>query len=169
MIIISRTKFNVDKKFEDRTYNGIVFDSKMEMQYYRDILCPLENSGDVTSIELQKSYELQPKFQHDGRTVQPIRYVSDFYVVYADGHEEVIDIKGYPEPTALLKRKMFWYHYPTVNYRWITYIKKYGGWVDYEECKKLRAADKQAKKELKENENGKSEEECDDSDSQQCN
>ena len=133
------SKYNVSDDKSDRSYNGIVFDSKLEMRFYRDVLCPLEKSGDIVCCELQKLYELQPKFVHDCKTVQPIRYVADFFVRYRDGHEEVIDTKGCPDSTALLKRKLFWYHYPDVNYRWITYSKIDGGWCDYEYVKKQRS------------------------------
>ena len=49
----------------------------------------------------------------------PIKYIADFFIVYADGREEVIDTKGKADSVALLKRKLFWYHYPTVDYKWI--------------------------------------------------
>ncbi len=133
------SKFNVNPDTEKRTWNEIVFDSVLEMKYYRDVLCPLVESGDVVSCELQKPYELQPKFVHDGRTVQPIKYVADFFVRYQDGHEEVIDTKGCPNQVAFLKRKLFWYKYPNVNYRWICFSKIDGGWHDYEFIKKRRA------------------------------
>lgn len=142
---MERSKFNVSKDVEKRTYDGIVFDSAMEMKYYRDVLCPLEKSGDIVYCELQKPYELQPKFVHDGKTVQSVKYVADFYVKYKDGHEEVIDIKGCPDSVAILKRKLFWYNYPTVQYKWITYVKKFGGWIDYEYAKKQRALNKKQK------------------------
>lgn len=122
------------------------------MKYYRDVLCPAVESGQIIKYELQKPYELQPKFTHDNRTVQPIKYVADFYIVYADGREEVIDTKGCPDTTAILKRKMFWYHYPDVNYKWITYIKKYGGWIDYDNYKRLKKQEKKTQKLIKENE-----------------
>lgn len=133
------SKFNVDSDTTQRTYSGIVFDSKLEMRYYRDVLCPLEESGDIVYCELQKPYELQPKFVHDQKTVRPIKYVADFFVRYKDGHEEVIDTKGCPDQTAFLKRKLFWYKYPDVIYRWICYSKIDGGWCDYEFVKKRRA------------------------------
>ena len=148
---IQRSKFNVDKDVSKRTYNDITFDSILEMKYYRDVLCPAVESGQIIKYELQKPYELQPKFTHDNRTVQPIKYVADFYIVYADGQEEVIDTKGCPDTTAILKRKMFWYHYPDVNYKWITYIKKYGGWIDYDDYKRLKKQEKKTQKLIKEN------------------
>ena len=66
---MERSKFNVDKDKEKRTYDNIVFDSQLEMKYYRDVLCPAVESGEVTHFELQKKYELQPKYTHNGKTV----------------------------------------------------------------------------------------------------
>lgn len=135
---MERSKFNIDKEVEKRTYNNIVFDSQLEMKYFRDVLCPLAESGEVTKIELQKKYELQSGFIKDGKKVLPITYIADFYVERANGHIEVIDTKGMPDNVAKLKRKMFWYRYPEIDYKWITYVKKYGGWLNYEDVKALR-------------------------------
>ena len=144
---MARSKYNVDKDTAKRTYNNIVFDSVLEMKYYRDVILPNVESGLIKCYELQKEYELQPKFTHNGKTVLPIKYVADFYIEYTDGHKEVIDTKGLPDSVALLKRKMYWYHYPDVDYKWITYVKKYGGWLDYDTVKKLRSQEKKSKKE----------------------
>ena len=144
---MARSKYNVDKDTTKRTYNNIVFDSVLEMKYYRDVILPNVESGLIKYYELQKEYELQPKFTHNGKTVLPIKYVADFYIEYTDGHKEVIDTKGLPDSVALLKRKMYWYHYPDVDYKWITYVKKYGGWLDYDTVKKLRSQEKKSKKE----------------------
>lgn len=127
-----RSKYNVDKDKSKRTHNDIVFDSVMEMKFYRDVVLPQAESGEITHYELQKSYELQPKFNHDGTQVRAITYVADFYIEYADGRIEVIDTKGSPDSIAKLKRKMFWYTFPTLTYRWICYSKIDGGWCDYE-------------------------------------
>ena len=144
---MTRSKYNIDKDTTKRTYNNIVFDSVLEMKYYRDVILPNVESGLIKYYELQKEYELQPKFTHNGKTVLPIKYVADFYIEYTDGHKEVIDTKGIPDSVALLKRKMYWYHYPDVDYKWITYVKKYGGWLDYDTVKKLRSQEKKNKKE----------------------
>lgn len=143
---MARTKFNVNKDTEKRTCDGIVFDSVLEMRYYRDVLRPLVESGDVVEYELQKPYELQPKFIHDGKSVHAITYVADFYMVFRDGTIKVVDTKGCPDSTALLKRKLFWYKYPEIDYQWMAYVEKYGGWNTYEYIKKQRAANKLAKK-----------------------
>lgn len=146
MITITKSsKFNVSKDKEKRTYNNIVFDSVLEMKYYRDIVLPKVESGDIVYYELQKPYELQPKFIHDNKTVQPIKYVADFFIRFLDGHEEVIDTKGMPDSVALLKRKMFWYHFPSTNYRWVCFSKIDGGWCDYEYVKKQRSERKRNK------------------------
>lgn len=141
-----RSKFNVSKDTEKRTFHGIIFDSVLEMKYYRDIVCPKVESGDIIYYELQKAYELQPKFVHDNRTVQPIKYVADFFIRYKDGHEEVIDTKGCPDTTAIIKRKLFWYVYPDIDYRWVCYSLIDGGWCNYDDVKKARAERKKEKK-----------------------
>ncbi len=143
-IVAQKTKFNVDKDTSKRTYDGIVFDSVLEMKYYRDVLLPSVKSGDVVRYELQKPYELQPKFIHNNKTVQPIKYVADFFIVYKDGREEVIDTKGCPDSMAILKRKLFWYCYPDVDYKWVTWVKKFGGWIEYEKYKQLKRGEKRA-------------------------
>ena len=143
---MGRSKFNVDKDKEKRTYNGMVFDSQLEMRYYRDVLCPGVESGDVVHYELQKKYELQPKYRHNGKSVLPIVYVADFYIEHADGRIEVIDTKGCPDSVAKLKRKMFWYIYPEIDYKWLTYVQKWGGWLEYDEVNALRKEAKRAKK-----------------------
>lgn len=149
---MSRTKFNVDRDCSDRTHNGITFDSKVEMWYYRDVVLPGVESGNIAKYELQKSYVLQPKFVHNGSMVREIVYVADFYIQYSDGHEEVIDIKGFPDSVAKLKRKLFWYVYPEITYKWLSYVKKYDGWIEYDERARLKRAEKKMnKKETEEN------------------
>lgn len=146
VIDIDTSKFNVDKDTQKRTYDNIVFDSVVEMKYYRDVVCPLVESGDIVYYELQKPYELQPEFIHDNKKVKAITYVADFYVEYRDGSSYVIDVKGCPDSVALLKRKLFWYVYPNINYRWVCYSKIDGGWCEYEYVKKKRAERKRDKK-----------------------
>ena len=79
------------------------------------------------------------------KTIQPIKYVADFFIVYKDGREEVIDTKGCPDSIAILKRKLFWYNYPTVDYKWICYSKIDGGWCNFDYVKKQRALRKKNK------------------------
>lgn len=147
-------KYNVNDNTEKRAFNGIVFDSMLEMRYYRDVLLPAVESGEVTYFELQKKYELQPKYTHNGKTVLPIIYVADFYMEFADGHIEVVDTKGCPDSVAKLKRKLFWYIYQDIDYKWITYVQKWGGWLEYEVVKELRKEAKRNKNKKEEPDNG---------------
>lgn len=58
--------------------DGIIFDSELEMRYYRDVIKPKYLSGEISYYELQKKYILQEKFEHNGKSVLPITYVADF-------------------------------------------------------------------------------------------
>lgn len=151
-----QSKFNVGKSKEDKTFEGIVFDSSTEMKYYRDVILPAIEAGEIIKCERQKPYILQGKFIHGNKTISAITYKADFVVVYKDGHEQVIDIKGCPDNIAKLKRKLFWFKYPEVDYIWIGYSKVDGGWVAYEEIQSGRRERKtQKKKEKEKKENGK--------------
>lgn len=143
---MGRTKYNVNTDATGRTYDGIVFDSNLEMRYFKEVVQPKIHSGEIIKYELQKKYELQPQFTHNTKIIRPITYVSDFYLLYSDGHEEVIDTKGYPDNTALIKRKMFWFKYPNIQYTWVSWVKKYGGWIDYEKYNAMKRKEKKNKR-----------------------
>ena len=44
---MGRTKFNVDKETDTRTCDGIVFDSRLEMRYYSDVVLPGVENGEI--------------------------------------------------------------------------------------------------------------------------
>ena len=143
MIFIKKaySKFNVDQSFkgkQNRTYNNIQFDSELEMKYYRDVICVGLKDGTIKDCQLQVKYELQPKFKYNNETIREINYVADFVITYADDSVAVIDTKGLPDATAKLKRKLFHYKYPEIDYRWIGYSKIDGGYLDYEVIQKAR-------------------------------
>lgn len=151
---MEKSKFNTELDKEKRTFNGITFDSKLEMRYYCDVLLPLVESGEVVEYELQKMYVLQDGFVRNGKKVQPITYIADFYIKHADGRVEVIDTKGLPDTTAKIKRKLFWHRYPEIDYNWVVYIQKHGGWITYEEEKSAKRQENLKKKREK-SDNGK--------------
>lgn len=138
MLRKEKNKFNIEKDKSKRTFNNITFASKLEMNYYKDVILPNVESKQISYFELQKKYELQPSFQLNEKIIKAITYVADFYVEYSNGEIEVIDTKGFPDNTAKLKRKLFWYKYPNIKYSWISYSKMDGGWILYEELKKKR-------------------------------
>ena len=117
---------------DDRT-----FDSKMEALRYIE-LKRLKQAGIVTEIDLQPVFELQPNYMkccgrvHAKRTapksfhicpecgkkmetLRTIVYRADFRVTYADGHQEIEDVKGMETEIFKLKRKMFEYRYPDLT------------------------------------------------------
>jgi hypothetical protein len=144
-----RTKYNVNSDKAPRTFNDIVFDSAVEMKFYRDVVLPQFKNGEISYFELQKKYELQPKFKSNGENIRAIDYVADFYLEFSDGRVEVVDIKGCPDSIALLKRRLFLYKYPDLPYKWICWSGIDGGWCDYFYVKKQRAVRKKEKSKSK--------------------
>jgi hypothetical protein len=109
---MSYNKFK-NKKTE---IDGIKFDSEMESHYYL-YLIHLKEIGEVVDFELQPTYILQEGFAKDGKKIRPITYRADFRVIYVDGHEEVIDVKGRVTAEFSLKRKMLLYKYRDINFK----------------------------------------------------
>lgn len=124
-------------------YMGIIFDSKMEKEYY-EYLLGLQKKGLVKRILLQPVFELQPSYKKNGKHVREIKYVADFLVEYKDGTTEVIDIKGMVLSDFKLKMKIFEYKYP-YTLKLITFSKLDGGWITLDELKKARKKRKQLK------------------------
>lgn len=96
------------------TIDGITFDSRAEAQYYQRLRL-LQRAGEVTDIQLQPTYELQPGYKRNGRKVQPITYVADFLVTYKDGRQEIVDVKGQKTEVYRIKKKLFEYRYPDLQ------------------------------------------------------
>lgn len=140
-----RSKYNVAKAKDKRTYDNIVFDSEVEMRFYRDFLLPRYESKEIVRYELQKPYTLVPAFEYQDAKVRPVLYVADFYIEWADGTCEAIDVKGFPDSVAKLKRKMMWYLYPDLKFTWYVYSKIDGGFCTYEYVQKQRKKRKKEK------------------------
>lgn len=154
---MSKSKFNIDKTEQgklNRLYNGIIYDSEMELDFLKEVIEPQIASGKIIKYERQVVYELLPAFVYKGQKFAAINYKSDFNIHYADGTELVVDIKGLAKPLDIIKRKLLLSRYPNINYIWMIKSVIDGGWCDYEVVKKNRAKRKKLKK-LKENNNGK--------------
>lgn len=142
------SKYHVDisdKGKEKRTYKDVTYDSLTEMKFYRDYVEPKIEKGEIVSCDRQIKYELQPSFKHEGKTILAINYVADFVLSFSNGKQVIYDVKGSPDNIALLKRKMFWYKYPNLDYRWICLSVIDGGWVEYEVVKQGRKERKKNK------------------------
>lgn len=105
------TRFYRDNKYKNKKveYKGIVFDSVKERNYYM-YLEGLLQAGEITDLQLQVKYELQPRFKaKNGRIIRPITYTADFVYKDKDGKEVIVDVKGYRTDVYRLKRKMMLY------------------------------------------------------------
>ncbi len=142
---MGRNKYHVTKDKEKRTYEGFCYDSVMEMKMYRDFIQPKLESGEYKNCEKQVVFSLQNGFNHNGKRILPITYIADFVVTEADGHIIVFDCKGRPDNVANIKKKLFYYKYPEIDYRWYTLSTIDGGWRDYDDVKKLRRERKRKK------------------------
>ena len=98
--------------------DGIWFDSKKEARYYEELKL-LKKGKVVDSFEMQVTYVLQEGFRHKAmkRKVLPIVYIADFVVYYADGHTEVVDVKGFKTKDYILKKKLLLHQNPNIDFR----------------------------------------------------
>ncbi len=95
--------------------DGIKFDSLKEGKRYKELKL-LERAGFIKNLELQKSFELQPSFKKNGKTIRKIVYIADF--VYFDtkqGKTIIEDTKGFRTDVYTLKKKIFEYKYPELE------------------------------------------------------
>ena len=135
--------------------DGVIFDSKMEAQYYELLKCMLANE-EIKSFELQPKFLLQDKFmivegqaifgenpdfakikkKTKAPTILAIKYIGDFEVHHHDGSIEIVDTKGIATADFKLKEKMFMMRYPHLKFSVITYDKKEDQWIPYKEYAK---------------------------------
>lgn len=92
-------------------YDGIVFDSKSEAEYYKALKLRLE-AKEIKSFRLQPKYLLQEGFEKNGKKYSPIYYIADFEITHNDGSIEVVDVKGTLTQVFRLKMRMFHKRYP---------------------------------------------------------
>lgn len=127
-----QSKYNVDtssKGKEKRTYDGILFASQLEMEFYRDWIIPRITSGEIVKCDRQVKYEIQPAFECQGHKYRAINYISDFDITFANGDFKVIDTKGMLKPEDKLKEKLFRFKYPNLNFEYIGKSKIDGGYM----------------------------------------
>ena len=135
----------------------------MESKYYKYLL-ELKKQGIVKEFTLQPNFLLQEKFinlngdiilgsnkdfekikrKNKLETISAINYISDFDVIYTDGHREIIDIKGLETPEFRLKLKLFKYKYNELNIRLLILYKN--EWIDLKDYKKLKSKGKTKQK-----------------------
>ncbi len=90
-------------------YKGFVFDSVKERNYYMYLESLLQD-GDITDLELQVKFEIQPRFKAvNGHIIRPITYIADFVYKDKDGQTVIVDVKGYKTEVYKLKKKLMLY------------------------------------------------------------
>lgn len=83
------------------------FDSKREAEVYLELLAK-QQRGEIIRIGFQPEYTLLEGFtDNTGKKQRPIKYTADFFVTYADGHAEVIEVKGMRTRDYMLRKKLF--------------------------------------------------------------
>lgn len=100
-------------KIGDKTFH-----SAMESRYYRYLNKMIAN-GLVDSFQCQVPYLVADAFEKNSHSFKEIRYIADFVVQYADGHEEVVDVKGAITDVFKIKRHLFEQRYPDKTIRLI--------------------------------------------------
>lgn len=78
---------------EERTYNGIIFDSIREMKRYK-LLSFLESKGEIKDLQIQVVFEFTD-----------LKYIADF-VYYRHGQKVVEDCKGFKTPEYKRKKRL---------------------------------------------------------------
>ena len=127
------TKYN-SKKVE---LDGITFDSVLESNYYL-LLKEKKANGVIKDFKCQPKYELIPKFEKQGTKYQGTTYTPDFWIWHNDESVECVDVKGFGTMASDLRRKLFNFRYQYTKLTWLSYCKKYGGWIEYDELNRIR-------------------------------
>ena len=145
----NRSKYNVDvsnKGKAKRTYKGVVFDSETELKFLREWIEPKMKIGEIVSYKMQVPYILQEGFTNfEGKKILPVKYIADYVITFKNGRQIVVDVKGQPDATAKLKKKLFEYKYQDIPFYWYCRTVKYSSgdnWITYEELEKQRKANK---------------------------
>ena len=90
--------------------DGVVFDSRKEAHRYMELKA-MEEAGEITNLERQKRYVLQPAFELNGKKFRSIEYISDFEYDDKDGIHHTEDVKGKVLPVFKIKAKLFAYKF----------------------------------------------------------
>ncbi len=92
-----------------------LFSSIGESRRYQELKL-LERAGEISDLQLQPKFELQPKFKKNGKTHRAITYTADFQYI-EDGKVIIEDFKGFETRDFKMRKKMFEYKYPDLELR----------------------------------------------------
>lgn len=120
----AKFKYNVDTSAYAkgaRTCNGYIFDSQVELEFYRDNLSLRQAAGDIRGLLVHPRYIIMEGFDIRGGHVNAITFKPDFsFVEERDGQfvPVALDVKGAP-PSGdfMLRVKLFLRLHPDVEFR----------------------------------------------------
>ncbi|MGY3775797.1 DUF1064 domain-containing protein [Helcococcus sueciensis] len=93
-------------KNKKSTYDGITFDSKKEMNRYRELKL-LEKGKAIKNLELQPEFLLIPTLRYENqKTDRKTIYKADFKYENKKGQIIVEDVKGFKTDVYQIKRKL---------------------------------------------------------------
>lgn len=96
--------------------DSFTFDSNLEAKRYGELKLLLK-SGIINNLTLQKEFLLQDKFKCNGKTERAIKYIADFYYTDKQGNKYAEDAKGFKTDVYNIKRKLFLFKYPHINFK----------------------------------------------------
>ena len=105
-----------NKKIE---IDGIIFDSIKEGTRYKQLRL-LERAGLIKDLKLQTTFELQPSFKKNNKTIRAITYKADFDYLTKDNRHIVEDVKSKAtekDKVYRIKRKMLQYKYDNIEFK----------------------------------------------------
>jgi hypothetical protein len=122
--------------------DGYKFDSEMEYQYYLELKQRLEDKT-IVNLKIHPLFELQPKFNKNGKEWRPLHYEGDFqFEDLLTSKTRVVDVKGMILPEFEIHRKLFEFKYPQFNLEVLKYSKT-TGWVSIDDYKKTMRTKRQ--------------------------
>jgi hypothetical protein len=99
-------KYRVSNK-ADRTLDGIVFASKLEMNRY-SFLMLMQKSKKIKNLELQPPFILCDSFYVRGKKHRGLKFTADFaYDRVSDNQHIIEDCKGYPSRDYIVRLAWF--------------------------------------------------------------
>lgn len=90
--------------------DGINFSSAFESRIYKYFK---DNNIEILSTQIK--FELQPKFRYKGELIRAIGFIPDFLIKY-NGKEIYVEAKGMEMPDWKIKKKLFLYKFPDLDY-----------------------------------------------------
>ena len=85
-------------KLSDKEYE-MVFDSIKEFHRWNE-LKTLEKAGEISKLERQKKFVIQPAFKYKEEKIREIAYKADFFYQDNEGGFIVEDVKGFDKKTG---------------------------------------------------------------------